>query len=324
MATEIRQKQEAENIDKLETKELNEQEAEKEETVQGEKLQQFCPGGTLYTIRAGDTLFALAQRFGTTAGAIIAANPGIDPNFLQIGQVICIPGAITPPVPCPGGTLYTIRAGDTLFALAQRFGTTVNAIIAANPGIDPNFLQIGQVICIPGAITPPVPCPGGTLYTIRAGDTLFALAQRFGTTVQAIIAANPGIDPLRLQIGQVICIPRVAPPPVPCPGGTLYTIRAGDTIFALAQRFGTTVQAIIAANPGIDPLRLQIGQVICIPRVAPPPVPCPGGTLYTIRAGDTIFALAQRFGTTVQAIIAANPGIDPLRLRIGQVICIPR
>ena len=266
MATEIRQKQEAENIDKLETKELNEQEAEKEETVQGEKLQQFCPGGTLYTIRAGDTLFALAQRFGTTAGAIIAANPGIDPNFLQIGQVICIPGAITPPVPCPGGTLYTIRAGDTLFILAQRFGTTVGAIIAANPGIDPNFLQIGQVICIPGAVTPPVPCPGGTLYTIRAGDTLFALAQRFGTTVQAIIAANPGIDPLRLQIGQVICIPRVAPPPVPCPGGTLYTIRAGDTIFALAQRFGTTVQAIIAANPGIDPLRLRIGQVICIPR----------------------------------------------------------
>jgi LysM repeat protein len=51
-----------------------------------------------------------------------------------------------------------------------------------------------------------------------------------------------------------------------CPGGTLYTIRPGDTIFALAQRFGTTVQAIIAANPGIDPLNLQIGQVICIPR----------------------------------------------------------
>ncbi|HQD40636.1 MAG TPA: LysM domain-containing protein, partial [Bacillota bacterium] len=64
--------------------------------------------------------------------------------------------------------------------------------------------------------------------------------------------------------GQVICIPAPAPPM--CPGGTLYTIRPGDTIFALAQRFGTTVQAIIAANPGIDPLNLQIGQVICIPR----------------------------------------------------------
>jgi|LSQX01.1.fsa_nt_gb peptidoglycan endopeptidase LytF len=223
-------------------------------------------------------------------------------------------------VSCPAGALYAIQAGDTLFALAQRFNTTVNAIIAANPGIDPNNLRIGQVICIPLSTQLP-PCPGNTLYIIGVGDTIFTIAQRFGTSVQAIITANPGIDPNNLIIGQVICIPEVVPTP-PCPGGTLYTIRPGDTIFALAQRFGTTVQAIIAANPGIDPLRLQVGQVICIPAPAPPM--CPGGTLYTIRPGDTIFALAQRFGTTVQAIIAANPGIDPLNLQIGQVICIPR
>ncbi len=271
-----------------------------------------CPAGSIaYTIRAGDTLFALAQRFGTTVQAIIALNPGIDPNNLQIGQVICIPQ----PTTCPTGSFaYTIRAGDTLFILAQRFGTTVQAIIALNPGIDPNNLQIGQVICIPQ----PISCPVGSVaYTIRAGDTLFALAQRFGTTVQAIIALNPGIDPNNLQIGQVICIPQ----PISCPVGSVaYTIRAGDTLFALAQRFGTTVQAIIALNPGIDPNNLQIGQVVCIPQ----PTTCPAGSFaYTIRAGDTLFALAQRFGTTVQAIIALNPGINPNNLQIGQVICIP-
>ncbi|NLY29612.1 MAG: LysM peptidoglycan-binding domain-containing protein, partial [Firmicutes bacterium] len=50
-------------------------------------------------------------------------------------------------ISCPGFS-YTIRAGDTFFRLAQRFGTTVAASQAANPGVDPNNLQIGQVICI--------------------------------------------------------------------------------------------------------------------------------------------------------------------------------
>jgi LysM repeat protein len=179
-------------------------------------------------------------------------------------------------VPCPNGTLYTIQAGDTYFRLAQRFGTTVSAIAAANPGVDPNRLRIGQQICIPVAPPGPPPtteCPSGTTsYIIRAGDTYFRLAQRFGTTVSAIAAANPGVDPNRLQVGQRICIPGAAPqPPGECPAGTRpYIIQSGDTYFRLAQRFGTTVSAITAANPGVDPNRLQVGQGICIPEAAPP------------------------------------------------------
>ncbi|NMB46481.1 MAG: LysM peptidoglycan-binding domain-containing protein, partial [Firmicutes bacterium] len=255
-----------------------------------------CPGFN-YTIRAGDTFFRLAQRFGTTVAAIQAANPGVDPNNLQIGQVICIPTRPAPgPTPtCPNGFLYTIQAGDTFFRLAQRFGTTVAAIQAANPGVDPNNLQIGQVICIPTrpapGPTPPPGCPNGFLYTIQAGDTFFRLAQRFGTTVAAIQAANPGVDPNNLQIGQVICIPVApapGPPPPVCPG-FFYTIQPGDTLFELATRFGTTVAAIIAANPGIDPNRLIPGQQICIPVPAPPVCP---GFFYTIQPGDTLFELA--------------------------------
>lgn len=180
-------------------------------------------------------------------------------------------------VSCPNGTLYTIRAGDTFYVLAQRYGTTVSAIAAANPGVDPNRLRIGQQICIPVAPPgpPPTPeCPAETnVYIIQSGDTYYRLAQRFGTTVSAIAAANPGVDPNRLQVGQRICIPGMAPPVPECPTGTIaYTIQSGDTYFRLAERFGTTVSAIAAANPGVDPNRLRVGQRICIP-VAVPPVP---------------------------------------------------
>ncbi len=272
-----------------------------------------CVGGLVYTIRSGDTLYLLAQRYGTTVDRITAANPGINPNNLQIGQQICIPGVVNPPSTC-NGFLYTIRSGDTVYTIAQSFNTTVDRILAANPGINVNNLQVGQQICIPSYSTT---C-NGFFYTIRSGDTLYTIAQRYGTTVDRLLAANPGINANNLQIGQQICIPGVVPPPT-C-NGTLYIVRAGDTLYSIAQMFGTTVERILTANPGLTVNNLQIGQQICIPRTTPT---C-NGVLYTVRAGDTLYTIAQMYGTTVERILAANPGLTVNNLQIGQQICIPR
>ncbi len=230
---------------------------------------------------------------------------------------------------CPSGSFpYTIKSGDTLFLLARRFNTTVEAIMKINPGIEPNNLQIGQVICIPQMAPPTPPCPNGFLYTIRAGDTFYKLSQQFNVSVEALMRANPGVDPNNLQIGQVICIPQMAPPMPPsmppCPNGFLYTIKPGDTFYKLSQQFNVSVEALMRANPGVDPNNLQIGQVICIPQMASPMPPCPNGFYYTVKPGDTLYTIGQHFNVNVQEIINANPGIDPNNLQVGQVICIPR
>ncbi|MBU5425249.1 LysM peptidoglycan-binding domain-containing protein [Tissierella pigra] len=287
-----------------------------------------CPTGSFsYTIKSGDTLYNLAIKYNTTVEAIMKLNPGINPNNLQIGQVICIPQGTTPPRQCPTGSFpYTIKSGDTLYKLAITYNTTVEAIMAINPGINPNNLQIGQVICIPQGTTPPRQCPTGSFpYTIKSGDTLYKLAITYNTTVEAIMAINPGINPNNLQIGQVICIPQGTTPPRQCPTGSFpYTIKSGDTLYKLAITYNTTVEAIMAINPGINPNNLQIGQVICIPQGTTPPKQCPIGSFaYTIKSGDTLYNLAITYNTTVEAIMAINPGINPNNLQIGQVICIP-
>lgn len=156
---------------------------------------------------------------------------------------------MTPPVPptaaCPPGlTPYVIRSGDTLYRIAQRFGTSVDAIRRANPGVNPNSLQVGQLICVPSPTGAPAPgmCPGGMPYVIRAGDTLYGIAARFRTTVQAILRANPGIDPNRLSIGQTICVPRaMAPIPRPTACSIVLQPVAGTTAPYAGGRLWLTI-----------------------------------------------------------------------------------
>lgn len=169
-----------------------------------------CPPGTFrYTIKAGDTFHELAHRFRTTVAALISANPNVNPDNLQIGQVICVPLQRIFPA-CPEGNYYRIRRGDTLFSIARFFSVSVDDLIEANPGIIPERLFIGQVICIPLA-TPPVACPPDhQTHTVKAGETFFSIAREHGITVGALMRANSNINPDALLIGQKICIPKPA------------------------------------------------------------------------------------------------------------------
>ncbi|TJX67263.1 LysM peptidoglycan-binding domain-containing protein [Soehngenia saccharolytica] len=292
------------------------------------KMGRTCPTGSFpYTIKAGDTLYLLAIRYNTTVSAIMAINPGINPNNLQIGQVICIPGAMPPS--CPIGSFsYTIRPGDTLYMLAIRYNTSVEAILRLNPGLDPNNLRVGQIICIP--MGTPTPSCDGMYYVVKAGDTLYSVAMRYNVTVADLIRANPGIDPNNLQIGQIICIPEKTSP-VRCPGGTIYVVQRGDTISSILVKFDISIMDLKAGNPDLDLDKIKVGQELCILPHKDRGCPCSKGyTSYIIKASDTpagdepvVFYLADKFNTTVGRILQANPNLAPEDFVEGKRVCIP-
>jgi len=253
--------------------------------------------------------------------ALIAANPQIpDPSQIRPGQIVCIPRQ---QVTCPPGTFsYTVQPGDTMFSIARRFNVPLDELIAANPQIpNPNLIFPGQIVCVPEFACPPNTFP----YTVQPGDSMFSIAQRFGVSLNALIAANPQItNPNLIFPGQIVCVPRTDGR---CPPGTFaYTVQPGDSMFLIAQRFGVSLNALIAANPQItNPNLIFPGQIVCVPIVSQPPGGCPPGTFaYTVRPGDTMFNIARRFGVSLDALIRANPQIpNPNQIRPGQIVCVP-
>lgn len=169
-----------------------------------------CPNGQSYTVKPGDTMFFIARRYNISLQSLINANPQIaDPNTIYPGQVICIPTAAPSlGVLCPGGQIYRVTSGDTMFEIAKRFGITLDALIQANPQVvNPDLIYPDQDICVPLPVGP-IPCPGGTSYVVKTGDTMFEIARMNNIPLTTLIMANPQIsDPNLIFPGQVICIP---------------------------------------------------------------------------------------------------------------------
>lgn len=145
-------------------------------------------------------------------------------------------------------------------------------------------------VAAPPPVAPPVAPPGaeGQEYTVVRGDSFATIAKKSGVSVKAMEAANPGVDPKKLQIGQKLHVPAPASAtsaaPMAAPGAPemasgggeqTYKVKSGDTLIGIAKQFHTSVKAIESAN-NLTTTSIKVGQVLKIPvKAAPAPEPAP-------------------------------------------------
>lgn len=202
--------------------------------------------------------------------------------------------------------IYTVKKGDSLWKIANKYNTTVEKLKSAN-NLKTNTLSVGQKLVIPSiSVSPEV----SDTYIVQKGDSLWSIANKFNMTVSELKNLNNLTNNL-LSIGQVLKIKDSS-----SNGETTYTVQKGDSLWVIANKYGITTEELKNYNKLTSNL-LSIGQVLKIPQ---------GKTstenIYTVKKGDSLWTIANRYNTTVEKIKVLNNLTSNL-LSIGQQLKIP-
>ena len=202
--------------------------------------------------------------------------------------------------------IYTVKKGDSLWKIANKYNTTVEKLKSAN-NLKTNTLSVGQKLVIPSiSVSPEV----SDTYIVQKGDSLWSIANKFNMTVSKLKNLNNLTNNL-LSIGQVLKIKDSSNN-----GKTTYTVQKGDSLWVIANKYGITTEELKSYN-NLKSNLLSIGQVLKIPQ---------GKTstenIYTVKKGDSLWTIANRYNTTVEKIKVLNNLTSNL-LSIGQQLKIP-
>ena len=257
-------------------------------------------GGDYYTVKKGDSLWSIANKFGTTIKKLKEINK-LSTNVLKVGQTLKIT-SVEETIP-DEYLLYTVKKGDTLYDIAASYGTTVETLKTIN-NLGNSNLTINQQIFIPKDTKSSV---NKNVYVVKKGDTLFDIAKLKGVTVNEIKEAN-NLKTDTLQIGQVLNIP------TPSSGEINYIVQKGDNLYTIANKYDVTIDDIKKLN-NLSTTTLQIGQILKIPGSS-------NYNTYIVQKGDTLWDIANEYGTTVNKLMTIN-NLSTTTLKIGQSLLIP-
>lgn len=170
------------------------------------------------------------------------------------------PGTVQP-IPEPAASSdtvsYRVQPGDTLWAIARLYRTSVASIVQENDIADPARIYPGEILYL--TIADDQPEADDCFYRVRAGNTLSGIAASYRTTVSRLAALNGIANPNRIYAGEQLRIPGDSDF-----GMETYTVRAGDTLSQIAGRYGLSVSGLAEENGIIDPNLIYPGEVLRI------------------------------------------------------------
>lgn len=154
---------------------------------------------TVHVVKEGEWLWKIAREYKVDPQAIIAANKLANPDAIKPGQQLIIPGG-APVVP---QVTHVVQEGEWVWKIARQYGVDPQAIITANKLPAPHDVKPGQRLIIPGA----APVISQVVHMVASGDTLDAIARRYGITVEKIAEINNIAVTSPIKVGQKLTIP---------------------------------------------------------------------------------------------------------------------
>ncbi len=195
----------------------------------------------IHVVQRGETLFHIAQLYGTTVDYLTEINGITNAGSILVGQRLLVPTSAPAESPQSVQT-HIVQPGETLGGIANRNGVDVNTLMQLNHLANANQLYAGQSLSIPSQTTADIP-----------PDIASAATAISPTATQSAGSAVPTIAPTESGVPTI---------------GNVYTVQAGESLFQIATRYGLTVNDLVTANLLDDPMLIYAGQTLIIPDAA--------------------------------------------------------
>ena len=290
-----------------------------------------------YTVKAGDSLWGISQTYGTTVNNLKQIN-NLSSNVIYVGQVLKLKqqsNSTSNQAPQSTVDTYTVQSGDTLWGIANTHDTTVNNLKQIND-LTSDTIYVGQVLKLKqqsNSTSNQAPQSTADTYTVQSGDTLWGIANTHDTTVNDLKQIND-LTSDTIYVGQVLKLKQQSTTqqessqPSQSNSSDFYTVKAGDSLWKIAMGNDLTVSHLKQMN-NLTTNTIYVGQQLRIKEGQANSQASQSNSqtnqssqnagTYTVKAGDTLWGIANDHDTTVNAL-KQNNHLNSDTIYVGQVL----